>query len=152
MNADATPDPTSQTPADPSCIFCKIVRGDIPCYKLYEDEQVLSFLDVGPLAQGHCLIIPKAHYATIDILPKALASACIAVAPALSRAVVAATGAKGWNLLQNNGSIAGQAVHHVHFHILPRAEGDQLGFRWPAGTLDADEAGKLIDAITSGMD
>jgi len=151
MNAD-TPSDSPDTPADPNCIFCKIVAGDIPSYKLYEDDQVLSFLDVGPLSRGHCLIIPKAHYATIDLMPAQLASACAAIVPALSRAVVAATGVKGWNLLQNNGSLAGQAVDHVHFHIIPRAEGDQLGFRWPTGKLEADDAQKLLEAITSSLD
>ena len=136
------------SPANPDCIFCKIVAGQIPSHKLYEDEKVFSFLDVGPLSRGHCLVIPKAHYVTIDLMPDDLAAACLAVAPRISRALVIATQAAGWNILQNNGSVAGQAVGHVHFHLIPRTDGDGLGFRWPAGKLDTDDAAKLVNTIT----
>lgn len=130
-------------PADPNCIFCKIVAGQIPCWKLHEDEQVLSFLDIGPLSRGHCLIIPKAHHVTLETVSEELAAACTRVAPRLGRAVRDVTGTAGWNLLQNNGTVAGQVVMHVHFHIIPRVEGDGLGFRWPAGKLDAEAAQRL---------
>ena len=133
--------------ADPDCIFCKIAAGQIPCHKLYEDDQVLAFLDVGPLSEGHTLIIPKAHYVTIDQMPADLAAACMAVVPALSRAIVAATGAEGWNVLQNNGRISGQAVDHVHVHIIPRRSGDGLGYRWPAGNLTDEDAQRLTEAV-----
>ena len=135
----------------PDCIFCKIVAGQIPCHKLYEDEQVLSFLDIGPLSEGHCLVIPKAHHVTIDQLPPELASACAAVLPKLSRAVADVTGVAGWNVLQNNGAIAGQAVDHVHFHIIPRREGDGLGYRWPAGSLDQETAQRLVEQIIAKL-
>lgn len=143
-------------PTDPDCIFCKIVAGDIPCHKLYEDEQVLAFLDIGPLSEGHALVIPRAHYATIDQVPSETAAAMGRIAPALSKAITQATGAKDWNLLQNNGKAAGQAVGHVHLHIIPRLAGDAreqptpghgLPFGWPAGELDQDEAGKLAEKI-----
>ncbi len=77
---------------DPNCIFCKIAAGVIPCHKIFEDERLLAFLDVGPLSRGHTLIIPKDHYRTIDELPEELAGACGAIVPRLSRALVAATG------------------------------------------------------------
>lgn len=134
-----------------ACIFCKIVAGEIPCHRLYEDEHVLAFLDIGPLSRGHSLVIPKAHYETIDQMPPELAAACMAVVPRLSRAIVAATGARAWNVLQNNGKIAGQAVDHVHIHIIPRREDDGLGYRWPAGKLDADAAKQLVAAITAKL-
>ena len=134
--------------ADPNCIFCKIAAGQIPCHKLYEDDQVLAFLDIGPLCEGHTLIIPKAHYVTIDQMPADLAAACMAVVPSLSRAIVAATGAEGWNVLQNNGQISGQAVDHVHVHIIPRRSGDGLGYRWPAGQLTDEDAKRLTEAVT----
>lgn len=136
---------------DPNCIFCKIVAGTIPCHKLYENQHVLAFLDVGPLSRGHCLLIPKAHYTTIDQLPDDLAAACGSVLPRISRAVKNATGIADWNILQNNGSIAGQIVHHVHFHIIPRTENDSLGYRWPAGKLDSDTAAQLVKAITAQL-
>lgn len=136
---------------DAHCIFCKIIAGQIPCHKLYEDDRVLAFLDIGPLSSGHCLIIPKEHYITIDQMPADLASACATILPQLSKAIITATGATGWNVLQNNGAIAGQEVGHVHFHIIPRAGGDGLGYRWLAGTLDGDIAKRLVTAITSEL-
>jgi len=137
---------------DQACIFCRIVDGQIPCYKLYEDQQVLCFLDIGPLSHGHCLIIPKAHYETIDQMPVEAVMACTSLLPRVSRAVVAATGVVGWNVLQNNGKVAGQEVEHVHFHIIPRQEGDGLGYRWPAGKLDEEEAKGLVEAIRAGLE
>lgn len=138
----------SQEHTDPNCIFCKIVAGQIPCWKLYEDDAVLAFLDIGPLCGGHCLVIPKLHYETIDEMSDDEVAACARVLPALSRAVREATGVKGWNVLQNNGKVSGQAVGHVHFHIIPRHEGDGLGYRWPAGSLAKETAQKLQADIT----
>jgi len=144
-------------PTDPNCIFCKINKGEIPCHKLYEDERVLAFLDIGPLSEGHALIIPKSHYATIDEVPADDAAAMGRIAPAMSKAIMQATGAKSWNLLQNNGSDAGQAVGHVHLHIIPRVAGDAreaptpgngLPFKWPAGEVDHGKAEELAKAIT----
>ncbi len=142
--------PTPPAP-EPGCIFCKIVAGEIPAYKLYEDEHALAFLDVGPLSRGHSLVIPKAHYTTLDQMPDGLVGACASLLPRLGKAVVAATGAPGWNVLQNNGPIAGQVVMHMHFHIIPRNEGDSLGYRWSAGKLDSQDAQTLLNDITSRL-
>ena len=145
-------DPKSYIPrVDSNCIFCKIVAGQISCHKLYEDAQAIAFLDIAPLSRGHCLIVPKAHYETLDQAPDELVAACAALAPRLSRAVLKATGARAWNFLQNNGQIAGQAVAHLHFHIIPRAAGDGLGFRWPAGELDPKVGASLAQAISAGL-
>lgn len=141
----------SSHPTNPSCIFCKIVAGQIPCHRLYEDERVLSFLDIGPLATGHCLVIPKAHFQTLDMMPKDLAGACGALLPRLGAAVMAATDAPGWNVLQNNGPVAGQEVPHVHFHVIPRRPHDKLGYRWLPGPFDTDRAKILIDQITAAL-
>lgn len=138
-------------PSDPHCIFCKIVAGQIPCHKVHEDELTLAFLDVFPLARGHLLLIPKAHYPTLELLPPELAGATAAIFPRLGKALVAATGAAGWNLLQNNGQAAGQVVHHVHFHFIPRVAGDSLGYRWPAGKLDSAETPVLVAALRAAM-
>ena len=96
-------------------------------------------------------MIPKTHHATLDITPPDVAAACAAVLPRLGKAVVETTGANGWNVLQNNGPVAGQVVHHVHFHIIPRNEADGLGFRWPAGKLDDEEAKKWVSRITAKL-
>ncbi len=136
---------------EPDCIFCRIVAGEIPCHRLYEDDRVLAFLDIGPLSEGHCLIIPNAHYATIDQMPGDLVAACTSLIPRLSKALIAVTNAPGWNVLQNNGAVAGQAVDHVHFHLIPRHGGDGLGYRWPAGKLDTDRATELVAAIQAEL-
>lgn len=149
--ATANTDASASPRCDADCIFCKIIAGQIPCHKLYEDDRVLAFLDIGPLSPGHGLIIPKEHYTTIDQMPAGLVSACAIVLPKLSKAIITATGATGWNVLQNNGAVAGQEVSHVHFHIIPRTEGDGLGYRWPAGTFNGDTAKRLIKAITAEM-
>jgi len=140
--------------ADSDCIFCKIVAGDIPCHRLYEDEHVLSFLDVGPLSRGHALVIPKKHHVTLDQVPPHVGSAIGAVLPRLSKAVCDTLGASAWNVLQNNGKAAHQAVGHVHFHIIPKPTDEPekgLGITWPAGDVDHDEAGKLAKQIRAAL-
>jgi len=141
----------SQPDADPNCIFCKIAAGQIPCYKLYEDERVLAFLDNGPLSEGHSLIIPKRHAETIDALPEDDAAACMRIVPRLSRAVCQAVGAEHWNLLQNNGKLAHQAVPHVHFHLIPRFEDAGLGIEWRPRDLDPDRAKALAEQVGTDM-
>src|SRR5271154_548624 len=105
---------------DPNCIFCKIAAGQIPCFKVYEDDTVLAFLDVGPLVKGHTLVIPKAHHANVMETPPELLAAINERIPKIARAVLAATGVKACHLLVNNGSEAMQSVNHLHYHILPR--------------------------------
>ena len=107
-----------------NCIFCKIIKGDIPCYKIYEDEKFLSFLDISPVNIGHILIIPKNHYVDLLELPIEEAQKLITVIKKIAPAVLAAVEAKAFNLNLNNGKIAGQEVNHVHFHLIPRFEND----------------------------
>lgn len=117
-------------------IFGKILRNEIPCFRVYEDAQVLAFLDVNPLSRGHTLVIPREPAETLDQLSKESAAAIGAVLPRIARAVITATGARAYNVLQNNGPLAHQAVMHVHFHIIPRYEdGTGLGIEWRAGKL-----------------
>ena len=138
---------TDAYPHDADCIFCRIASGLIPCHELAADEHVLAFLDTGPLSQGHALVIPRAHYVTIDRMPADLAAACGALIPRLSGAIMAATGASAWNVLQNNGKLAHQAVDHVHFHVIPRTEEQGLGITWPSGRLTDDDARSLAGRI-----
>ncbi len=131
-------------------IFAKIIRGELPCHKVYEDEHVLAFLDLGPVARGHTLVIPKEEAATLDLLSDEAAAAVGRVLPRLCRAVLAATGATAFNVLQNNGALAHQAVFHVHFHIIPKLdETSGLGLGWPAGALEDGAA--LAKAIASRL-
>jgi len=136
---------------DSKCIFCKIVRGEIPCYLVYEDAAVLAFLDIGPLAPGHLLLIPKNHYATMDELPEAEAQALGAVLPRLTSVVRRVTGAAGVNILQNNGRVAGQEVDHVHVHLIPRRDQDGLGYRWNPTKYAEGQAEALLKEYRQAM-
>lgn len=118
-------------------IFSRIIRGEIPCHKVYEDAHVLAFLDIFPLSRGHTLVIPKEPAPTVDRLSDESAAAVGRALPRIARAVMKATGAEAYNILQNNGDLAHQAVHHVHFHIIPKfPDGTGLGIGWKAGKLE----------------
>jgi len=132
-------------------IFSRIIRGEIPCHRIYEDDRVLAFLDVGPLSRGHTLVVPKEPAATLDVLSEESAAAVGRVLPRLCRAVIAATGASAYNVLQNNGAAAHQAVFHVHFHIIPKHGEAGLGIAWKPGTLDAKEGADLAERIRAAV-
>jgi histidine triad (HIT) family protein len=134
-------------------LFKKIINGEIPCHKIYEDDDVLAFLDVGPLSRGHTLVIPKEPAETLDQLSDEASAAIGRVLPRLCRAVSKATGCPDYNILQNNGAAAHQAVFHVHFHIIPKPDGKQgLGVGWPAGRLDGDQGKALAAQIAAALD
>lgn len=136
----------------PDTIFTRIIRGQIPCHKVYEDEHVLAFLDIAPLSKGHVLVVPKEPAATLDELSEESAAAIGRVLPRLARAVMKATGCRAYNVLQNNGPAAHQAVFHVHFHIIPKPSAEAgLGIRWPAGKLSPAEGEALAKAIAAAM-
>ena len=118
--------------SEKDCIFCRIVQGEVPCARVYEDDVALAFLDLGPVRPGHTLLVPKTHYATLLDMPDELGSALVAGLKKVGRAVMAATGATGFHVLQNNFPSAGQSVFHVHWHIIPRTDGDGLTM-WPQG-------------------
>jgi len=122
-----------------ACVFCRIVAGEIPAARVFEDDACLAFLDIGPLQPGHTLLIPKKHYERLTDLPADEMARLGQVLPRLARAVMAATGAAGLNLYQTNGAAAGQVVPHVHFHLIPRRQDDGLGFRWQAGKYGSGE-------------
>ncbi len=124
-------------------VFAKIIRGEIPCHKVYEDDFVLAFLDVGPLSVGHTLVIPKEPAVTLDGLSDEASAAIGRVLPRICRAVMRATGATAYNVLQNNGTEAHQAVMHVHFHIIPKQDAKGLGINWNAGEIDHCQAARL---------
>ena len=131
-------------------VFSKILAGEIPCHRVYEDEHVLAFLDVGPLSRGHTLVIPKEARAELHELSDDAAAAIGRVLPRICRAVRAATGATAYNVLQNNGAAANQAVMHVHFHVIPKFDdGTGLGLSWNAGALEDGEelARRIAEAI-----
>lgn len=133
-------------------IFSRILRGEIPCHRVYEDAHVLAFLDIHPLSPGHTLVIPREPAATMDALSDESAGALGRALPRICRAVMRATGATAYNLLQNNGASAHQAVFHVHVHVIPRTDGGGLDLTWRAGTLDAAEGSSLARRIAAALE
>jgi len=138
--------------ADPNCIFCRIVAGEIPCAKILETDEALAFLDIGPLAPGHVLLIPKWHVVKLDDMNASQAGAVLRHLPALGRAVRAAVGCEGYNILQNNGRCAHQEVMHVHFHVIPRNLDDEFNFNWPAGKYGDGELDAMREAIRNALE
>jgi len=137
----------------PETIFSKILRGELPCVRVYEDAHVLAFLDIGPLSVGHTLVIPKESVSTLDQLSDEAGAALGRVLPRLCRAVIRVTGAQAYNVLQNNGALAHQAVGHVHFHIIPKpTAADGLHLAWRPGTLDKAKGEELAAKIAAAMD
>ncbi len=133
-------------------IFGRILDGEIPCHRVYEDEHVLAFLDVGPLSEGHTLVIPKERKAHLHELSDDQAAAIGRVLPRIARAVMSATGATDYNVLQNNGALAHQAVFHVHFHIIPRIGERGLGLGWKPGKLEGPAGAALAARIASALE
>jgi histidine triad (HIT) family protein len=130
-------------------IFDRILDGEIPCHRVYEDAHVLAFLDIGPLSTGHTLVIPKERKAQLHELSDESAAAIGRALPRLARAVLQATGATAYNVLQNNGAAAHQAVLHVHFHIIPKLGDRGLGVGWKPGRLDPADGKALAAKIAA---
>jgi len=134
-------------------IFSRIIRGELPCHRVYEDDRTIAFLDIHPLSRGHTLVVPKEAAATLDALSPESAAAIGRLLPSLCRAILKATGAREYNVLQNNGAGAHQAVMHVHFHIIPKyPDGSGLGISWPARKIDDEQGTSLAAQITAGLE
>ena len=133
------------------CIFCKIVTGAIPATKIYEDEIVLAFLDIGPISDGHTLVIPKQHFDKLHECPVELLGQVCSRLGRIARAVLAATETEAYNVLCNNGRAAGQLVDHMHFHIIPRNSGDGVFNRWPSSKYAEGRAEALATSIRKNL-
>ena len=133
------------------CVFCRIISGQIPASMVLQDDACAAFMDVSPLAEGHVLLVPATHAAQLDELTADQAQAMLRHLPALVAGVRRATGCQAVNILQNNGALAGQAVMHVHFHVIPRRAGDAFHFNWPAGKYPPGRAEELADQIRQAM-
>lgn len=133
-------------------IFTRIIIGEIPCHKVYEDDRVFAFLDINPLSPGHTLVVPKEPAPSLGELTDESAAAIGRALPRLCRAVQRATGASACNVLQNNGALAHQAVFHVHFHIIPKCSADDgLGVVWPAGKLESSAGAAMARTIAAEL-
>lgn len=126
------------------CLFCKIVRGEVPSYTLYEDANVKVFLDIFPVSKGHCLLIPKKHYEQIMDIPEE-EMGFLKKLPEISRKLKAITGATGLNIFQNNGKDAGQIIDHIHFHVITRFPNDGILKLPEQSELDEIEAKDIVE-------
>ncbi len=133
---------------DSDCIFCKIIREEIPCFKVYEDEYTLSFLDINPIAPGHALVIPKFHTPNIYQAPAEWLGHTMATVSRVARAVDASVSPGGINILQANGPGAAQSVFHIHFHIIPREADDGLTMNWDLVPGDMEAIATLAQKIS----
>ncbi len=137
--------------SDPECVFCKIVAGEVPSERLYEDEAVVAFLDIAPISPGHTLVVPRSHCRDLLEAPLEVVGAVVRAAQKVAPAVLRATGAEGFNFFQFNGSCAGQVVMHLHFHIVPRRPGDGVAFGWEQGKYGEGEMAALGARIRQAL-
>lgn len=133
---------------DENCIFCKIASGDIPSYKLYEDDLFKVFLDLSPTSFGHALIIPKEHYKNLFELDEEIASKVFVLAKKIGTAMKNSLHCDGLNILQNNGESAGQTMFHFHVHLIPRYKDDNTKIIFDQNSLNEEDAKRIIDTIT----
>ncbi|MBE9557170.1 MAG: HIT family protein [Proteobacteria bacterium] len=136
---------------DPDCIFCKIVAGDIPCFKLYEDDATIAFMDINPVNPGHALIVHKAHHKDLFEIPADNIASVTLSAQKVAKAVQTTLKPAGMNLLQCNGSAAKQSVMHFHMHVIPRHIEDGLTMNWELVQGDLDKIGALAERIRGIM-
>ena len=133
------------------CIFCKIIAGEIPCFKLFESDDTLAFMDINPANEGHALVIPKEHYADVHSVSAAAISSTVITAKMIAAAIEKTLSPEGINLLQCNGPAAAQSVLHFHMHVLPRRDGDELKLNWGLEPGDMDAIGKLAERIRANL-
>jgi histidine triad (HIT) family protein len=136
---------------DPHCIFCKIVAGAIPSALVLETPAAVALLDINPLNPGHTLLVPRSHHPNLAELPEDLAAHAGSLLPRLCRAVKAAAGAEGLNVIVNYGRVAGQTIDHVHWHIIPRFTGDSIHWPWPQGHYSGDQLGQMKSRIEAEL-
>jgi histidine triad (HIT) family protein len=133
------------------CIFCRIIRGELPCAKVYEDEFVIGFLDINPINPGHTLVLPKRHYGTLFEISQDDLHACAAASQKIATAVYKAVKASGLNLFQNNYRAAGQLIDHIHFHLVPRFPRDMVLSSWPGKPCPQAELDNILEKIRAEL-
>ncbi len=133
-----------------NCIFCKIVRGDISAFKVYEDSYTLAFLDIAPVTPGHVLVISKLHTANLDDVDDLMLAYMMRAVKKVGQSMRSTLGVKGYNVIVNNGQVAGQLVDHTHIHVIPRYDKDGLT-PWPQTKYKDDEARKILAKLKSNI-
>jgi histidine triad (HIT) family protein len=137
--------------ADPDCIFCKIISGEIPSFKIYENDDSFAFMDINPASEGHALVIPKEHAMNVHSISDTAIAATVKTAKKVAAAVDKTLNPEGLNLVQCNGPAAAQSVMHFHMHVLPRANGDELKLNWGLQPGDMDAIGRLAERIRANL-
>ena len=138
-------------PTDANCIFCKIVAGQIPCFKLLEDDKTIAFMDINPVNPGHSLSVAKGHWPTVDVIPTDVLAAVAATAQKVAKAVIGELKPNGVNLLQANGPGAAQSVFHFHVHVLPRRNGDGLAMNRTPKPGDRDALAAMAERLRRAL-
>lgn len=139
-------------PTDGSCIFCKIVAGQLPCFKLFEDETTIAFMDINPVNPGHALAVAKGHWPTVDVIPADVLGDVARTAQRVAKAAMAVLDPTGVNLLQSNGPGAGQSVPHLHVHILPRYPDDKVRLNWVYQPGDKAEIAAICERLKAVLE
>ena len=140
--------PAAAMAADPDCLFCKIVAGDVPSTRVHEDERTIAFMDINPATRGHLLVIPREHATDVRDIPAEDLHACVDVAQRIARTMEEKLGADGVNLLNSCGRTAWQTVFHFHLHVIPRYDTDPLRLPWHPEPGDRDEIAAAADDLT----
>jgi len=136
---------------DPDCIFCKIIAGEVPCFRIYEDEGTLAFMDINPANEGHALVVPKEHARDVHAVSDEAIARTMMSAKRVAGAVERTLAPDGINLVQCNGPAAAQSVMHFHVHVLPRREDDDLKLNWGLVPGDMDAIGALAERIRENV-
>lgn len=132
------------------CIFCKIIKGELPAEKVFEDDKVLAFLDIHPVTKGHTLLVPKEHYPDLISTPKEVVAEVVSYVPQIAGGLIKGLGATGLNLGSNNGRAAGQIIFHLHFHLIPRYTDDGLRM-WGSRDYQAGEIEEIAEKIRNSF-
>lgn len=132
------------------CIFCKIIKREIPGFIVYEDDYTIAFLDIAPVKPGHVLVLPKKHVENLEEMDDVVLGHTMAAVKKIGLAIKEAWGAKGYNIVVNNGEVAGQMINHFHFHLIPRHKKDELT-PWAQGQYESGQAAKLAKELTEKL-
>lgn len=138
-------------PTDGSCIFCRIVAGELPCFKLFEDEATIAFMDINPVNPGHALAVSKGHWPTVDVIPPDILAGVARTAQRVATAAMRVLEPTGVNLLQSNGAGAGQSVPHLHMHVIPRRAGDTVTLNWSYTPGDKAEIEAICHRLKAAL-
>jgi histidine triad (HIT) family protein len=138
-------------PTDADCVFCKIVAGKLPCFKLLENETTIAFMDINPVNPGHALAVAKGHWPTVDVIPADVLADVARTAQRVAKAAMKALAPEGVNLVQANGVAAGQSVPHLHMHIMPRRRSDDVSLNWQPTPGDMKEIEAIANKLKAAL-